>query len=160
MRQCLRNQVAFSFLATVPLVLAAALPGCGGASVPRATIEGQVVIGGQPLKAGRISFIPIAPNEGPAATAMIVDGKYHMDRSDGPVVGPNRVEVQAELDLGCPLDDDEAFVQRVAKSWPSDPIPPEFSRHSLLTAVVKKGIHNRFDVSIPHAASSTALPTH
>jgi len=140
------------------LCLAAVPMGCGRAGPPRAAIEGQVTIGELPLKSGRIVFIPLAPNEGPAASAAIVDGRYQIDSSEGPIVGQNRVEVESEFELGFSLDDELAFTSGTGQPWPKIAIPPEFNRFSQVTADVKKGETNRFDVAIPAAPHAAARP--
>lgn len=130
------------------------LAGCGPAGPPRSAVEGTVTIGGQPLAAGRIIFTPAAPNKGPAATARIVAGKYQTARGEGPVVGKNRVEVEADLNLGFALDDEEAFARRGAGPLPPSPIPPEFNSTAQLSVEIKPGETNKYDVPIPAAVQT------
>jgi hypothetical protein len=139
----LRTKLAAPLL-VLPLVAA----GCGESGPPRAPIAGRVTIGGAPLAAGRILFLPQAPTEGPAASAMVVDGEYNLTESDGPVVGSHRVEVEADLPLGFALDDEAAFAKAKGK-LPRQPIPAKYNRQSTLTADVKPEADNQFDVHIP-----------
>ncbi len=95
----------FNVFYLTALVMIVAVIGCGQTGPVRAPIQGKVTVGGQPLTAGRILFTPVAPNQGPAASARIEAGQYNLDAQEGPVVGPNRVEVEADLKLGFALDD-------------------------------------------------------
>ncbi len=143
------------------LLLAVALTGCVESGPDRAAISGQVTIGGQPLKAGRILFTPLAPTEGPASSAAIVDGNYRLDEQQGPLVGQHRVAVEAALDLGFPLDDEQAFAAQAAgRPLPPSPIPPEYGSHTQVVAEVKSGEQNKFDVPIPAPPHSAARPAY
>jgi hypothetical protein len=106
------------------------------------------------LAAGRILFTPIAPNQGPAASARIEAGQYKLPAEDGPVVGQNRVEVGADLNLGFALDDEAAFAKRGGRPLPPNPIPPAFNVQSTLTVEVKPGSENPYDVAIPATTQS------
>ena len=140
----------------IPGLLLAALTGCGSSGPPRSSIAGSVTVSGQPLPAGRIIFTPIAPNSGPAVTARITAGQYQVAKADGPVVGKNRVEVEADLNLGFALDDEEAFVKRGAAPIPPSPIPPGFGVDPPLNVEIKPGETKQYDVAVP-AAPQTAL---
>jgi hypothetical protein len=134
------------------------LSGCADSGPARAPIQGLVTIGGQPLAAGRILFTPAAPNEGPAASARIVDGKYALTDDDGPVPGQNRVQIEADLALGFAIDDEQAFALRAARPLPAGPIPPEFGNRSQVVVEVKPGDANHYDVTIPQARHVAARP--
>jgi hypothetical protein len=90
---------------------AAALSGCGGDDgPPRYNVSGSVSFAGQPLKAGKIYFVPIAPNEGPAGYAMIVDGKFDTATDgQGHVGGELRARITPEV--APPGDDPDAPVE-------------------------------------------------
>jgi hypothetical protein len=143
-----------SLIAGVAIVAAV---GCGQVGPARAPIQGKVTVGGKPLAAGRILFTPIAPTQGPAASARITAGEFKLEHADGPVVGQNRVEVEADLNLGFEIDDEAAYAKRGGRRLPNNPIPPAFNTQSTLTAEVEAG-DNTFDVSIPAAAQSAARP--
>src|SRR5688572_27608136 len=119
------------------ILLIAGLAGCGSSGPPRAAIHGRVTAGGQPLAAGRILFTPIAPNKGPATTARITAGEYQLTVKDGPVVGKNRVQIEADLNFGFELDDEAAVAQRGGVPLLPNPIPPEFSTQSTQTVEIK-----------------------
>jgi len=130
--------------------------GCGEAGPARAPIQGKVTVVGQPLPAGRILFTPIAPNQGPATSAVITAGEYKIPKDEGPVVGNNRVEVEANLNLGFAIDDEAAFAKRGGKPLPPNAIPPEFNRYSQLVVEVKAGEENKYDVTVPQSRQSAA----
>lgn len=137
------------------LLVAIVLAGCGSSGPPRGAIEGTVTVGGQPLPAGRIIFTPVSPNSGPATSARIADGKYLAKGGEGPVVGKNRVDVEADLNLGFALDDEEAFARRGAASIPPSPIPPNYGATAQLSVDIKKGETNTYDVPIPAAHTAS-----
>jgi hypothetical protein len=119
-------------------------------------MRGKVTVAGKPLAAGRILFTPIAPNQGPATSAVITAGEYTISEDQGPVVGANRVEVEANLNLGFAIDDEAAFAKRGGKPLPPNPIPPRFNRDSQLVVEVKAGEENTYDVSVPQSAHAEA----
>jgi hypothetical protein len=45
-----------------------------------------------------ISFLPVEGQTGPAATAAIENGRYQLNRKQGPVAGPHRVVVIVDYD--------------------------------------------------------------
>ncbi|MBC7856432.1 MAG: hypothetical protein IAF94_23630 [Pirellulaceae bacterium] len=138
------------------LLLGAFLAGCGSSGPARSAVEGAVTVGGQPLPAGRIIFTPLAPNKGPATSARITAGRYQIAKSDGPVIGKNRVDVEADLNLGFPLDDEEAFTRRGAAPIPPSPIPPNYSATAQLSVEIQPGEINKYDVPIPATAHTVS----
>jgi len=75
-------------LATVPLVIT----GCGGPA--RGAVTGKVTLDGQPVDGGNILFVLQAKGQRGSSCAEIVAGKYSLAAAQGPVVGPNRVEIR------------------------------------------------------------------
>jgi hypothetical protein len=130
------------------LVALVAMSGCGESGPARAPVMGQVTVAGKPLEAGRILFTPIAPNQGPATSARIAAGEYKLPKVEGPVVGQNRVEVEADLKIDFALDDETAFAKR-GKPLPPNPIPPKYNTQSTLAVEIKVGEENKYDVAIP-----------
>jgi hypothetical protein len=120
-------------------------------------ITGRVTVAGQPLEAGRILFIPMAPTDGPATSAGIINGSYSLSHHEGPIVGKHRVEVEAELPLGFAIDDEQAFARRGGKRLPPNPIPAEFNLRSKLVAEISADKENTFDVEVPRAASISVV---
>jgi hypothetical protein len=131
------------------LVALGALAGCDSSGPPRAPIHGRVTAGGQPLAGGRIIFTPVAPSEGPATSARIINGEYTLSEEQGPVVGANRVQIEADLNVGFELDDEAAYAARGGVPLPPQPIPPEFNTRSTQTVEVKAGEDNSYDVTVP-----------
>lgn len=136
-------------VAPVALYILLVSAGCGSSGPPRAAIHGRVTAGGQPLAAGRILFTPVHPNQGPATSARVVNGEYQLTAKDGPVIGANRVQIEADLNLGFELDDEAAFAQRGGAPLPPQPVPAEFNLHSSQVVQVKAGEKNAYDVVIP-----------
>ncbi len=130
--------------------------GCGETGPVRVPIQGKVTVGSKPLAAGRVLFSPIAPTKGPVASARIVAGEYKLEKSEGPVAGQNRVEIEADLNLGFAIDDEAAFAKRGGKPLPPNPIPPAFNTQSTLTVEVKSAQTNTCDIAIPAVAQSAA----
>jgi hypothetical protein len=154
-----RYMIAFSmtrFCSLLTFLALGSFAGCGSGGPTRSAVEGSVTIGDQPLAAGRIIFTPLAPNKGPAATALITAGKYQVSGGEGPVVGKNRVEVEADLNLGFALDDEEAFARRGPGPLPASPIPPEFNATAQLSVDIKPGETNKYNVAIPAAAQTAS----
>jgi hypothetical protein len=84
-----------------PLVCLA-LAGCSGSTdpvdtLPRKAVTGTVTLDGQPLAQGKIEFNPIAGGSGPAVSAVadIADGKYSIDKTQGPVPGKYKVSISS-----------------------------------------------------------------
>lgn len=125
--------------------------GCGqDDGLERAAVKGRVTVAGQPLARGRILFRPLSPTQGPTVSAAVTDGGYEIVEKDGPVVGRQRVEVEAELPLGFALDDESAFAKMNGRPLPPNPIPPAFNTQSLLVAEIESG-ENSYDVTVPAA---------
>jgi hypothetical protein len=140
------------YSALIALVFTTTLLGCGGApALPRGAVQGQVTVAGQPLAAGRILFIPLAPTVGPTVSAQVINGRYTLSQDQGPVAGDQRVEVEAELNLGFAFDDELAFAQRGGQPLPPNPIPPEFNVQSKLTTQIAESASNTFDIAVPAA---------
>ncbi|MCI0359815.1 MAG: hypothetical protein L0211_15165 [Planctomycetaceae bacterium] len=140
---------------TLALALISA-SGCGQSGLPRGAVKGHITIGGQPLGKGRILFLPIAPSKGPAVSATIVNGEYQLERREGPIAGANRVEVEADLNLGFAIDDEAAFARRGGRPLPPNPVPAEFNRNSKLVIEIKPREQNSLDISVPAAAHVAA----
>ena len=144
------SRVLGGLLLTLAMALAAT--GCGGPSGPeRTAVHGNVTLGNAPLKAGRIVFTPQKPTEGPAVSAVITDGAYTLSEEEGPVPGRHRVQVEAELDLGFPIDDDIAFAQRQGAPLPRNPIPPQYNQQSEQFVELAPDKDNEYHLVIPKA---------
>jgi len=73
-----------------------ALAGCGDGRPARVPVSGVVLIDGQPLPRGHISFVPT--NGRPSAGEIGGDGKFTLtcyDGQDGAIPGTHRIQVSA-----------------------------------------------------------------
>lgn len=135
-------------------ILSILLLGCSKSDMPRGAITGNVTVGGQPLQSGRILFLPCDGNKGPTVTIPVVNGMYVAAKQEGPLVGPQRVEVEADVNLGFPLDDEESFARRGGLPLPQQWIPPQFNRDSQLKTDIAAKKANVFDIAIPAGNAS------
>jgi hypothetical protein len=78
-------------------ISSAILSGCGGGARP--AVEGEVTLDGLKVDHGSIEFIPEDRTNAPAGTA-IVDGKYEIDNTRGPVPGTYRVAIRWDKKTG------------------------------------------------------------
>lgn len=130
------------------LVLTCATIGCGGEALNRAAVAGKVVVDGKPLRSGRILFLPEAAGGGPAVSAVIRHGEYQIPIEKGPVVGPQRVEVEIDRQLGFEIDDEAEFAKRNSGRPHPGAGPPSFRVPTNLTTNITEG-SNVYDVSLP-----------
>jgi len=129
--------------------------GCGGGDeLPRAAVEGNVEVGGEPLAAGVIRFVPLPPTHGPAVVATIRDGRFELARRYGPVLGNHRVEIDAGIDddpAGGADDPEEARLEYARQNgrWlPVALIPDAYNRNSTLEVEVTADGDNTFDFEL------------
>jgi predicted small lipoprotein YifL len=79
------------------------LSGCGESgppAEPRASVRGSITWEGKPIEEGTISFVPVGDTKGSPAMATISGGQYTLNRTMGPAIGPNRVEIIGNRDTG------------------------------------------------------------
>lgn len=116
----------------------------------RASVHGEVRVGGEPLETGSINFIPAGGN-GPTAGAAVTNGYYEIAVDRGVLVGQNRVEVRGIRKTGRkvrnPFNLDEQVDELV------EAVPKEFNELSTLERDVAPG-NNSLDFDLP----STAKP--
>jgi hypothetical protein len=148
----LRLLVCAGALAALALPLACST-GCSQGGLPRGGVKGRVTIGGQPMASGRVLFLP---TEGPTVSAVVTNGEYHLPNREGPVAGANRVEIEADVNLGFAIDDEAAFAQRGGRPLPPNPVPPEFNRNSTLSVEIRAGEEHSLDIAIPAAVQTAA----
>src|SRR5262245_62156922 len=121
--------------------------GCGGAA-DLAEVSGTVKLDGDFIEEGAIQFIPIDGTTGPSAGSDIKDGKYHIARAKGVVVGKNRVELRAFRKSGKMVAD--ATGPAGAKTEERIQVfPPEYNVESKEVREVKSGSNTiDFDVKV------------
>jgi hypothetical protein len=147
-------------LPMLALLFLPCLTGCGGSEGPeRVAVSGEVRLDGRPLASGVIRFIPSGDNEGPAAVAIVKDGAYELPKSEGPVPGPQRVEIEATDYLGFAIDDEAAYAANVEQRGgrvPKNPVPEAYNRRSTLTAEIKPDGSQKFDFTLSSQATQSA----
>ena len=76
-------------------VLLFCIAGCWYEGGPqRGEVSGTVKFNGELIPEGAISFFPTDGTKGPEAGAVITNGKFHISRAEGPVVGKHTVELK------------------------------------------------------------------
>lgn len=128
----------------LPFALLCSLLGCSGGD--RAEVSGTVSLNGKPIPEGSISFIPIEGNQGPEVGAVINNGRYHIPRSQGVMVGKNRVELKAFRNSGRKFPDPTGPPGTLAEER-VPAFPPEYNERSTLIRDVQKG-SNTIDLDI------------
>lgn len=134
----------------LPLCLTVAallFAGCSGAGPQRAEVSGTVKINGQAVPEGAINFFPDKGTKGPEAGAAIKDGKFHIPRDQGPIVGTNRIVLRAFQKTGRKIQDPTAppgtLTDEIANIF-----PPDVADNSTLFREVQPS-DNVFDFDIP-----------
>jgi hypothetical protein len=148
-----------SFALIVGMLPCLASLGCGGGDPgpARAAVEGVVTLDGQKLKEGIVRFIPTATekNTAPATMATVKDGAFQLPKTEGPVVGQHRVEIESTGHYGFDLDDEaayaKAFQEKKGVPLPPNPIPEIYNSKSTLTAEVKVDGENKFEFPLQGA---------
>jgi hypothetical protein len=125
--------------------------GCGGDDLSTRVVSGKVTVGGQPIEAGQIRFVPIRSTSGPASLGQIVGGQYRIEARGGVPVGTHRVEI---IVYGQPGWDGSGFEPGVPGPEPApNPDPAEARRYggrdSPLEAEVKPTGDARFNFDVP-----------
>lgn len=142
------------FRTLLTLAFAAALAGCGDSDDGplRAPVRGTVTLDGAPLDGGTITFIPTGDNVGPATGTTIENGAYRLGRDDGPLVGPNRVQISAIRPTGklvAPLvaPETDGPVPELVEEL-ADVVPDRYNRGSELVRDVRPDEVNEFDFTL------------
>lgn len=77
------------------------------------SISGNVSYEGEAVTNGSIGFIPITKSVGHSAGADIIDGKYEIDPSKGPIEGSYKVIIYAEKPSGKKIQADEGSSEMI-----------------------------------------------
>lgn len=131
-------------------LLVAGSAGCDRDGLMRAPVEGIVNVDGKPLAAGTIRFVPAGPVDGPTAKATITNGTFELDADDGPILGTNRVMIEAtslytpsDDERGHPVEDPE---DRAAA--PRNPLPDRYNRASMYAVNVTAQFRNSYEFEL------------
>jgi hypothetical protein len=140
----------YAYRLTWAATVALAAAGCGDSSdgLPREPISGEVQLDGRPLETGLITFTPFGGAE-PVVSGVVVDGRFALERADGPSPGPHRVDVWAKKRTGKKLRDPDqpgVFLDEMREA-----IPARYNLDSQLKADVKEGENNHFDFELSGA---------
>jgi hypothetical protein len=121
--------------------------GCGPDGPQRAEVSGTVNLDGEPVAEGAINFFPTEGTKGPEAGTEIRDGKFHINRSQGPVVGRHRIVLTKFGDTGQEMQDPTKPPGTMMKVR-GNVMPPQFGDNSTLVREVKpSGNKFEFDIS-------------
>lgn len=113
------------------LLASALLAGCG--STPRLPVSGTVTLDGRPLESGYVVFRPTGKTPGPTAGAEIVDGRFTIEREDGPFAGDFRVEITAQRPSSRQVVDPETGRATTALE---QYLPTRYNQQSELNATI------------------------
>ena len=121
--------------------------GCSGRS--KASLEGMVTLGGQPLPGGAVRLFPAEGTPGEGAAAAVNDGRYVFPSSAGLFAGQYRVSVMG-WKTERPAQGDRRH--RVPSGIHGDPpevidpasgshslVPSQFNEQTTLTIVLRPG---------------------
>ena len=119
--------VVFLFLAVVV--------GCGAPE--RSAVSGKVLLDGQPVDGGDISFIPLDGNNSLAAGGKITAGSYSIPADKGPGLGKHRVEIRWVKKTGMKMPPSGPI--RTPRETVRQMIPAQYNSRSELTAQIEAG---------------------
>jgi len=150
-----RRCAAWGILSFPAIVM---LCGCGSSGPQRAAVEGAVSLNGQPLAAGMVTFVPMGDPKkpsGPSVPARVKNGVFKLSAYEGPVVGQNRILIEATDYLGFPVDDEQAFAKNVMEKGPlpKQPVPEIYNTKSTLKEEVKAGGPNKYEFKLTGTTS-------
>lgn len=140
------------FVALLIAILSCSTFGCGGSDIDdrgqRVSVTGEVKLDGQPLSNARIVFISDEGAGTVKATALIENGTYSIDETNGPLPGNARVEIHPELmelEILEAAKDGDRY-----KSVETSPvsIPARYNSRTELTAPVSSEDENIFDFDL------------
>jgi hypothetical protein len=120
--------------AALVLLTTLAIGGCGAdGSAPvdpyqRVAASGTVTLDGVPLSEGMIQFEPAASTKGPAASGEIHQGKFAIEKSQGPVAGKYKVRISGRPPAKIDVQEQPGGTPKVTP----DPVPSKYNTKSTL----------------------------
>ena len=118
----------------------------GCADSDRKRIEGTVTLEGEPLKEGQIGLFPQPGTKGPSAGAPIVDGKFTIDATKGPMSGTFSVQITASRFTGRKISlppPDEGTIDEIEQY-----LPARYNTDSELKVDITENGPNRFEFTL------------
>ena len=116
------------------VLLATLLLGCGAGDPQRVVVSGNVTYQGQPVRNGRIRFLPVQGTQCPVTGGTISGGRYVVDRKGGVPAGTYRVEIRtvsaARRDQTSMEDDDHPAPDETS-------IPAKYNENSQLRILIE-----------------------
>ena len=85
---------------------------------------------------------------GPEAAAEITNGKYHLARDEGPIVGHLRVEIYAADEVDYALDDPKAARHAGGELLPPNAVLARYNRASELKVLTSGSHKNQFNFEL------------
>jgi hypothetical protein len=132
-------RVVLGLLLVVPLL------GCADPSGGREAVSGEIRFKGQPLDQGTIQFLP-AEGQDTTSGGSIQQGKYTVEKLKGLKPGKYKVVISSgDPKQHAPPEEAPGAPFPLAK----ERLPKEYNTASKQEAVVKKGVPNTFDFTIP-----------
>ncbi len=129
------------------IALATLAAGCGGSGdeLPRQSVYGTVTYDGQPIKNGRITFMPTdTSGEDPVSGgAPIIDGKYEIGQEVGLVPGSYSVSINSAGDAAGAGGDEPGSM-----GMPKELLPDKYNTASKLNATVEAGKSDPIDFTL------------
>ena len=133
-----------SHIALLFWLAGALIAGCGGSGPQRHEVSGSVTFAGEKIPEGSIAFVPIEGTKGPKVGANIQQGRYHIDRSGGPLAGRHRVEIVSVRKTGRQLKVGQEIIDEMMNF-----IPAKYSGEtSELVVDIQPGGKNVFDFDL------------
>jgi hypothetical protein len=112
-------------------------------TLPRRAVSGTVSLDGNPLAEGKITFSP-AENEkgtGPSVSGDIKEGKFSIDRTQGPTPGKYKVIISGIPGVEIKADE----LPGSAPKRQPDPVPAQYNTKTTLTKDIGDDAANQFD---------------
>jgi hypothetical protein len=106
-------------------------------------LEGEIKLNGKALPSGLVSFLP-SDEKGTATVAKIENGKYTIERVNGPALGTYKVLINSRQPTGKKVRDVDNPAQLVNEE--REVIPLKYNSESTLTIEIKEDGKQNFDL--------------
>lgn len=138
----LRMQLRYSLALSLATI---ALAGCGAAGdgKSRVALEGEIKLNGKALPSGLVSFLP-TDDKGETAVAKIENGKFAIDRANGPTIGNYKVLINSTQPTGRKIRDTDNPAQLVSEE--REVVPRQYNSNSTLNIEIKEDGKQNFEL--------------